>query len=145
MTRHADVCLILPLWHGTLYLQSNGALCSGRQHNLVIYPTVSEPTKIVHVTAINSHNIWNIKPSYSWGVVFGTRPSRLAQNSSFLFSSSLRQISWYFEIGRSSFVTFLIDSLFFMRCYSILFSYIARQSKLVERERGLSCIQVVPS
>jgi len=85
MTRHADVCLILSLWHGTLYLQSNGALCSGRLHNLVIYPAVSGPTNIVHVTAINSHNIWIIKTSYSWGVVFGTRPSRFLQNSSFFF------------------------------------------------------------
>jgi len=77
------MCLISSLRNGTLYLQSTGALCSDWQHNLVIYPTVSEPTNTVHVTAINRHNMWIIKPLYSWwGVVFGTRPSRLVQSSS---------------------------------------------------------------
>jgi len=120
MTRLTDVCLILPLWHGMLYLQSTGALCSGGQHNLVIYRTVSEPTNSARVTAINSHNIWIIKPSYAWGVVFGTRSSRLVQNYSF-FPSSFRQISWYFEIDCSMFVSFLIDSLFLMIGYLVLF------------------------
>jgi hypothetical protein len=76
------VCLISSLRHGTLYLQSTGALCSDWQHHLVIYPTVSEPTNTLHVTAINRHNMWIIKPLYSWGVVFGTCPSRLVQSSS---------------------------------------------------------------
>jgi hypothetical protein len=82
MTRLTDVCLISSLRHGTLYLQSTGALCSDWQHNLVIYPMVLEPTNTVHVTAINRNNMWIIKPSYSWGVVSGTRPSRLVQTYS---------------------------------------------------------------
>ena len=54
--------------------------------------TVSEPTNTVHVTAINSHNIWIIKPSYAWCVVFGTRSSRLVQYSSCFFAHFKKNI-----------------------------------------------------